>query len=48
MDNEMEKEIQAAELAMMQKKNKLLDLEIELQKMVIERERSKLEPAELK
>ena len=43
MDNEIEKEIQKAELERMQKKNELLDLEIELQKIAIERERAILD-----
>jgi len=42
MDNEIEKEIQKAELGRMQKNNELLDLEIELQKVIVEREKLSL------
>lgn len=40
MSNEIEKEIQKEELKRMQKRNRLLDLEIELQKVVVDRERA--------
>ena len=42
MQTEIEKEIQKAELARMQKKNELLGLEIELQKVIVEREKLSL------
>ena len=43
MQTEIEKEIQKAELVSVQKKNELLGLEIELQKVIVEREKLSLD-----